>query len=65
MVITQQRLTLEEFLELPEEKPVLELVDGMVTQKVAPQWLHGILQYTIPDKINRCLLYTSPSPRDS
>ena len=44
MTVGQRRLTLEEFLELPEESPALELIDGMVTQKVAPQWLHGLLQ---------------------
>jgi hypothetical protein len=36
MAITQRRLTLEEFLKLPEEKPYLELIDGVVRQKVAP-----------------------------
>lgn len=44
MTTAQRRLTLEEFLELPEESPALELIDGVVTQKVAPQWLHGLLQ---------------------
>ena len=32
MAITQRRMTLEEFLRLPEEKPYLELIDGMVVQ---------------------------------
>ena len=32
MAIIEQRLTLEEFLGLPEEEPVLEFEDGVVTQ---------------------------------
>jgi Uma2 family endonuclease len=52
MAITERRLTLEEFLELPEESPALELVDGVVSQKVAPQWLHGRLQYATAAVIN-------------
>jgi Uma2 family endonuclease len=52
MTVGQRRLTLEEFLELPEESPALELIDGMVTQKVAPQWLHGRLQYGAAAIIN-------------
>ncbi|MBA2447513.1 MAG: Uma2 family endonuclease [Chloroflexi bacterium] len=52
MTVGQRRLTLEEFLELPEESPALELIDGMVTQKVAPQWLHGLLQVGFAGLIN-------------
>ena len=52
MAITERRLTLEEFLKLPEEKPALELVDGVVTQKVAPQWQHGWLQPGLAAMIN-------------
>ena len=37
-------LTLEEFLKLPEEKPYLEFIDGVVQQKVAPQAEHSVLQ---------------------
>ncbi len=53
MAITQRRMTLAEFLELPEEEPYLELVDGMVVQKVAPQWLHSVLQPDLAAIINR------------
>ena len=53
MAITQRRLTLEEFLKLPEEKPYLELIDGVVRQKVAPQWLHALLQPLLAAAINR------------
>ena len=44
MAITRQRLTFEEFLRLPEEKPALEYLDGVVTQKMSPKGRHGRLQ---------------------
>lgn len=44
MAIVQTGLTLEEFLKLPEEKPALEYVDGVVTPKMAPSGPHGGLQ---------------------
>jgi Uma2 family endonuclease len=47
MAVPQRRMTLEEFLELPEEKPALEFEDGVVTQKVPPQGKHSGLQYSI------------------
>ncbi|HLH23227.1 MAG TPA: Uma2 family endonuclease [Chloroflexota bacterium] len=52
MAITKQRLTLEEFLALPEEKPALEYEDGEVTQKVAPKGQHSVLQWRIAELIN-------------
>jgi Uma2 family endonuclease len=42
---------LEEFLELPEEKPALEYVDGEVTQKASPQGKHSVLQSEIALRI--------------
>lgn len=39
-----RRMTLEEFLVLPEEKPALEYIDGVVRQKVAAKPVHGSLQ---------------------
>ena len=53
MAITQQRLTLEEFLKRPERKPALEFEDGVVTQKVAPKGRHGRLQYKLAEWVNR------------
>ncbi len=53
MAISQRRLTLEQFLELPEQKPALELVDGVVTQKVSPQGEHSALQYEFAERVNR------------
>ena len=47
MAIQQRRMTLEEFLRLPEEEPPLEYLDGEVTQKVSPQGQHGTLQPAI------------------
>jgi Uma2 family endonuclease len=44
VAITGRRLSLEEFLALPEEKPALEYTDGEVTQKVSPTYRHGLLQ---------------------
>ncbi len=44
MAVTQRRMTLEEFLALPEEKPALEYEDGVVTQKMPPQGKHASLQ---------------------
>jgi Uma2 family endonuclease len=53
VAIRERWMTLEEFLKLPEESPALELIDGMVTQKVPPQWVHGGFQYRITERINR------------
>src|SRR6266571_4566347 len=47
MAISQRRMTLEEFLRLPEEKPALEFEHGVVTQKVSPKLPHGRLQLTL------------------
>jgi Uma2 family endonuclease len=52
MATAQRTLTLEEFLQLPEEKPALELIDGRITQKVSPQGQHSMLEMTIPEQIN-------------
>jgi Uma2 family endonuclease len=42
---------LEEFLELPEEKPPLEYQAGRITQKVSPKAKHGRLQFWIASLI--------------
>jgi len=53
MAITQ-RLTLDEFLALPDEEPALELEpDGTVIQKVSPQGQHSRLQLALCERINR------------
>ena len=53
MAIAQRRLTLEEFLALPEEEPALEYYDGVVVQKVSPQGQHSALQPVIAELFNR------------
>jgi Uma2 family endonuclease len=52
MAITEQRMTLEEFLALPEEKPAWELVGGRVKQKVAANAHHGRLQLILGQLFN-------------
>ena len=52
MAITDRRLTLEEFLALPEEKPALEYADGEVTQKVSPKARHGRLQLVVANRLD-------------
>ena len=56
MAITGRRLSLEEFLALPEEKPALEYVDGEVIWKVSPKFRHIRLQYGLADLVNRFTL---------
>jgi Uma2 family endonuclease len=53
MAITQQGLTLEEFLKLPEEEPALEFEDGLVIQKVSPKGKHSRLQVRLAERVNR------------
>jgi Uma2 family endonuclease len=36
----REEMTLEEFLELPEDKPYLEYIDGRIEAKVSPQKKH-------------------------
>ncbi len=47
MAISQRGLTLDQFLELPDQKPALEYWGGAVSQKVSPKSDHGRLQPTI------------------
>jgi Uma2 family endonuclease len=41
---TTAKLTLDEFLKLPETKPASELVDGEVVQKTMPTYAHAIIE---------------------
>jgi Uma2 family endonuclease len=45
-------MTLEEFLELPEEKPYLEYIDGRIEAKVSPQKKHSWLTLRLPECLN-------------
>ena len=53
MVVAARRLTLNEFLELPEEEPPLEFNDGVVCEKVSPKGRHGILQAELIKQLDR------------
>lgn len=53
MAITQTRLSLEDFLRLPEEEPALEYEDGVVTQKMSPKGKHSRTQYRMAELFNR------------
>ena len=53
MTIAQGRLTLDDFLTLPERKPPFEYEDGVVSRKVSPKGKHTTLQYRLPERFNR------------
>jgi Uma2 family endonuclease len=42
-MVTKQRLTVEEYLALPEDPPYLEYVDGEVIEKAMPDDIHGFI----------------------
>jgi Uma2 family endonuclease len=50
--VVGRRMTLDEFLALPETEPALEYAEGMVTQKVAPQGRHVFLQLNFTNEVN-------------
>ena len=52
MAIARQRLTLEQFLRLPEAEPALEYWRGEVSQKVSPKGPHGAIQYGFGRRID-------------
>ena len=63
-----QLLTLDEFLKLPETKPVSEYVDGRITQKPMPKTRHSRLQGKLLNTINevteeRQIAYAFPELR--
>ena len=47
------KISLEEFLLLPETKPASEYVDGKIYQKDMPQGKHSTLQFEFPSIINQ------------
>jgi len=64
------KISLEEFLLLPETKPASEYVDGKIYQKDMPQGKHSTLQFEFPSVINRIgkpqkLAYAFPELRCS
>src|SRR3954453_14798903 len=44
--------TLEEFLELPEDKPALEYIDGRIEAKLAPQKKHTEIEAELRNCFN-------------
>jgi Uma2 family endonuclease len=53
VAIVQAGLTQEEFLKLPDQKPALEYLDGVVTQKMAAKGPHGTLQFVLAKWLDR------------
>lgn len=53
MTITNQSLTLEEFLKLPETKPASEYIEGEIVQKPMPKSKHSRLQLRVCNAINQ------------
>lgn len=65
-----QKVSLAEFLQLPETKPASEYIDGEIYQKPMPQGEHSILQIRLATKINQVgepekLAYAFPELRCS
>lgn len=50
--IAVEKLTLEEFLKLPETKPASEYIDGRIIQKPMPQGKHSLIQGELVSTIN-------------
>jgi len=53
MTIATERLTLEEFLKLPETKPASEYIEGEIIQKPLPKTKHSLLQLITWNEINQ------------
>ena len=53
---TKQKLTLEEFCQLPETKPASEYFKGEIEQKPMPQGEHSVLQIRLATAINEVVL---------
>jgi Uma2 family endonuclease len=53
LIQSPSKISLAEFLLLPETKPASEYVDGKIYQKEMPQGKHSTLQFEFPSVINR------------
>jgi len=51
--ISESKLSLAEFLQLPETQPASEYIDGKIAQKPMPQGKHSILQTRLVTSINQ------------
>ena len=52
MAVTPERMTLAEFLKLPEVKPARELRNGVVSQKMPPSGPHSSIQGWFVSRVN-------------
>ena len=52
MAIAHEHLSLEEFLQLPEEEPSLEYVNGVITQKPVPKVEHSAIQTGLARRVD-------------
>ncbi|MGK7886233.1 MAG: Uma2 family endonuclease [Crocosphaera sp.] len=52
MIFTTTANSLEEFLKLPETKPVCEYIDGKIREKPMPKGKHSRLQLKLSNRIN-------------
>jgi Uma2 family endonuclease len=53
LIQSPSKISLAEFLLLPETEPASEYVDGQIYQKEMPQGKHSTLQFEFPSVINR------------
>ncbi len=53
MVIALEKMSLKDFLNLPETKPAKEYIDGNIYQKIMPQGKHSRLQTRLSTAINQ------------
>lgn len=53
MAVTPKRMSLAEFLKLPEVKPALELRSGIVSQKMPPKMSHAVIQVWFASQVDR------------
>jgi Uma2 family endonuclease len=52
-IYSQEKISLEEFLKLPETQPASEYIEGCIYQKPIPQGEHNALQARVSRAINR------------
>lgn len=52
-IATSSRMSLSEFLDLPDTKPASEFIDGQIVQKPMPQGEHSTIQTDLSAAINQ------------
>jgi Uma2 family endonuclease len=50
--LSEDLMTLEQFLRLPEFKPALEYIGGRVIQKMSPMLPHNVIQIELASALN-------------